>query len=246
MSPTATTPSIDTCSSPRAPISQATPNRTARRPTTVVASQRCRTGGRACRRRRGWYEDGPIHGTPAGPRPPGRTGPRPAPGPRRRRRPGRRAGGLRSRRPRFATRKPGGGAQGACPHPARSWSAPPGAPRSPVSAAGFAVEAGTDAASSFVLDAPEPVPDGPPRWGTAAHRLVDDLAEVASQRAGQRPYVLRNLAELVVPGHTKRLRRPASSVIHPGVESDLVRWADPPRLLQTGSCRGRGRPGRHC
>ena len=51
MRPMATTASIDTCRTLVAPISQATPNSTARRPATVDASQRCRTGGRVVRGR---------------------------------------------------------------------------------------------------------------------------------------------------------------------------------------------------
>ena len=87
--------------------------------------------------------------------------------------------------------------------------------------------AGSHAPAGLVGKAPQAVADGSTRPGSAPHGLIDRLAEVTAERSRQGPDVLRHLAEFLVPVHTERLRRSACLVIHPQVESALLRGADP-------------------
>jgi hypothetical protein len=86
--------------------------------------------------------------------------------------------------------------------------------------------AGTKPAASLVGHIPNPVTNRPAGAVAAPHGLIDRLPEVAAQRARQSADVFGYLPELVVPGHTLRLRPVIVVVIHPGMESKLLRWAD--------------------
>ena len=239
ISPMATTASIDTCRTPVAPISQATPKRTARRPTTVVASQRCRTGGSGCRVRRGPLQagaagrsrlqsgpGGPLRGTrrarPSGRGLPGRSTPGPS---------GRRGRGS----PRPPAAISGRGA------PTRST---PRSPRGPRPAGPAPVGPGpvvAQAAPGFVADAAQSMAHGTARRMAAPDGLVHRFAKVAAERAGQRADLLGDLAKLVIPGHVVRLRCPRRPRHPPAGGIRLDRGADlvtPKTYGRVGGCGG--------